>query len=59
MMVVGLAAVAGLVFAVRSIVIAWRLSTPVPFEDQWEFGGDVMQLRDGHYGLLDLFSLQN
>jgi len=26
--------------------------------DQWEFVGDLMRLRDGHYGFLDLFSWQ-
>ena len=55
----GLVAALSLTLAVRSALIAWRLSTPVPYEDQWEFVGDLMRLQAGDYGLLDLFSLQN
>ena len=55
----GLAASISLALAIRSAVIAWQLSTPVPYEDQWEFIGDLIRLHNGEYGLSDLFSLQN
>ena len=49
----------GLGLALRSLVLALTLSTPVPMLDQWEFVGDLMRFDEGRYRFVDLFAQHN
>ena len=59
MLALAVFAAVGLGLALRSLLLAFTLSTPVPVLDQWEFVGDLMRFEADDYSILDLFAQHN